>query len=176
MPKAGELKDLEALILGVVAECQPCSPYYVHKAFFRSPSQFFSGSAGAIYPAVKRLEKRGLLKSTRSGSRGKPSKSLTVTEAGMKELSVWYFNPLRAGDAGYDPLRSRISILAALPPGDRPKVLASLTDICRGRLEILEGLDLKPIDGAWMDRAVEIEKATVKAKLGLLLEWQKKAR
>lgn len=175
MAKADQLKDLEGLILGVVAESQPCSPYFVHKNFLRSPSKFFSGSAGAIYPAVKRLEKKGFLKGATSGTRGKPSKSLTITKTGLAEYLSWYFDPSRAADAGFDPLRARISMLGALPRKERKEVLGRLIDICRNRLALLARLTFDLRDGAGMDRALEIEKAALKTKLALLLKWQNQA-
>ena len=66
-----ELSELEYVVLGVVRQEAPCTPYVIRQVFAHSPSSYWSGSAGAIYPLVRRLERRGLLESTerRRGSR-----------------------------------------------------------------------------------------------------------
>ena len=64
------VSELEHVVLGVVRLKQPCSPCWIRMDFAESPSSHWSGSAGAIYPLVRRLERRGLLKSTvRRGDR-----------------------------------------------------------------------------------------------------------
>jgi len=158
--------------LGTVTEARACSPYYIHKTFLRSPSQFFSGSAGAIYPAVKRLEAKGYLKSVRAGTAGKPSKKLTITPTGTARYLEWYYDPTRAADAGYDPVRVRISLLGSLPPAQQKKAYKELLEIGEHRLKYLATLNFEPCDGAGMDQAREIEKATLKAKLALLKGWK----
>ncbi|HZE88705.1 MAG TPA: PadR family transcriptional regulator, partial [Verrucomicrobiae bacterium] len=56
------LSELEGATLGVVWSEQPCTPYAIRRVFQTSPSPFWSGSAGAIYPLVERLETRGLVR------------------------------------------------------------------------------------------------------------------
>lgn len=175
MAKGRELKDLEAYILGVIGEQQPCSPYFVHKTFLASPSLFFSGSAGAIYPAINRLEKRGILKSARSGTRGKPSKSLTITAKGEKEYLAWFFDSQKAGDPGFDPLRGRVSMIGALKSKGRMEVFQRLIAAVEERLTTLNNLALKKHSGLGMAQALEMEKATLQAKLKVLKKWQKEA-
>lgn len=172
MAKLGELKDLEASILGLVAECQPCSPYFVHRTFLDSPSLFFSGSAGAIYPAVKRLQQRGFLQATKSGTRGKPSKSLTVTALGRKEYLKWFFDPVRAGDGGFDPMRGRMSLVGGLPANLQGRVMEDFIVFCEKRLALIGKLLGRDFEETGMPRALEMEQATLKAKLELLRSWR----
>ena len=49
-------------LLGLVSQ-QPLSGYDVKKIFATTPMAGFSDSPGAIYPALQRLEKAGLVRS-----------------------------------------------------------------------------------------------------------------
>ena len=171
MAKTGALKDLEAYILGVVAEHQPCSPYFIHKTFRASPSLFFSGSAGAIYPAVKRLQKKGLVEAERSGTRGKPSKSLTITPKGRNEFLSWYLDTSQAGDSGYDPIRGRISVMGALPPNTQSDIASRMFKIAEKRLAEVKSLQKATQKDVGMPWALEMERVTLEAKIKLLKKW-----
>ena len=46
--------ELEAAVLGVVWQDGPCTPYAIRQHFLESPAPRWSGSAGAIYPLVRR--------------------------------------------------------------------------------------------------------------------------
>lgn len=113
--------ELECFTLGLIWQSGPCSPYEVRRLMQNSPSTQWSGSAGAIYPLVRRLHKQGLL-AARSEHRGKRRRrEYTITAAGLKVLRGWIGPPL-AGEAvtvSYDPLRSRARFLLALPPSER---------------------------------------------------------
>ena len=56
-----DLTDLEQAALGVVWRDGPCTPYQVRKQFLDSPTPSWSGSAGTIYPLMRRLEDMGLV-------------------------------------------------------------------------------------------------------------------
>jgi DNA-binding PadR family transcriptional regulator len=87
----------------------------------RSPSTQWSGSAGAIYPLMERLHKRGMLasKSARNGKRAR--KEYRVTPKGVQVLKSWIGPPLGddAVTVTYDPLRSRARFLGVLTPAQR---------------------------------------------------------
>ncbi len=60
MPTATQrLSELEAVVLGLVWSDGPCTAYAVRRTVQASLSAQWSGSAGAVYPAVARLEQRG---------------------------------------------------------------------------------------------------------------------
>lgn len=107
--------ELESFVLGLVWQLGPCSAYDVRKALSDSPSSQWSGSAGAIYPLMSRLERRRLLasKEERNGKRAR--RSYRITPAGIGALRQWVGPPLGSDVATvvYDPLRSRARFLSA---------------------------------------------------------------
>ena len=54
------LTDFEQVLLGVIAD-EPRSGYGLKKLFSSSPASVYQPSPGALYPALRRLEERGLL-------------------------------------------------------------------------------------------------------------------
>ena len=113
--------EMEGAVLGVVSQEGPCTAYAIRRRFLDSPSPRWSGSAGAIYPLVKRLEGRGLISSTvQKGSRRK-GRLYSLTPAGLGVLKSWLAPPLDPLATGVppDPLRTRLSFLGALTPAER---------------------------------------------------------
>ena len=72
------MTDLETFVLGVVWLRGPCTAYVVRRELRASP--------GAVYPALKRLEEDGLLRSRAQswGERGK--QELSITPRGIEAL------------------------------------------------------------------------------------------
>jgi DNA-binding PadR family transcriptional regulator len=54
-----DLTDLEGAVLADVATRGTATSYAVAQTFSQSPSEYWSGSAGAVYPLVKRLTATG---------------------------------------------------------------------------------------------------------------------
>jgi DNA-binding PadR family transcriptional regulator len=120
-PQQGRPTELEAAVLGIVARRGPCTAYAVRKSFLDAPSTYWSGSAGAIYPLVARLEKRGLLAAReRPWGRG-TKKLLSLTAAGRRTLRRWLAPPLPVWVAAHtvDPVRTRLFYLDSLPAAER---------------------------------------------------------
>jgi DNA-binding PadR family transcriptional regulator len=53
---------LEGCVLGILWERGPCTAYAARKVLRESPSPYWSGSAGAVYPLLARLEGRRLVR------------------------------------------------------------------------------------------------------------------
>ena len=76
-------------LLGLL-QPQPMSGYDLRKIFASSAMGTFSDSPGAIYPALGRLEKRGLVKGTLEGSSGvRRRRVYRVTAKGAAALKAW---------------------------------------------------------------------------------------
>jgi DNA-binding PadR family transcriptional regulator len=120
MPRSAR-SELECFVLGLVWRHGPCSAYAVRAHLQASPSTQWSGSAGAIYPLVRRLERAGLLTSRAESTGKRRSRSYTVTPRGLRVLRAWIGPPLpaEAVSVAYDPLRSRMRFLGALPPREQ---------------------------------------------------------
>jgi DNA-binding PadR family transcriptional regulator len=120
-----KLSELEGCVLGVVWANQPCTSYFIRRAFLDSPSPYWSGSAGAIYPLVERLERHGLIQSEERMTGRRRSRHYVLTDAGHKGLHGW-LKPLPDLVVGVppDPLRTRVEFLEALPKKQRVAFLA----------------------------------------------------
>ena len=113
--------DLELVVLGIVWKMGPLTPYAIRKEFLTSPTPHFSGSAGAIYPLVRRLEDDGLLRSSPTRTGRRRSRQYRTTASGTAALKSWFRPPLPDEDAGapFDPIRTRIYFLQAMPRSQR---------------------------------------------------------
>ncbi|MFN8179020.1 MAG: PadR family transcriptional regulator [bacterium] len=138
MGRARPLTELEGTVLGVVWSRQPCTPYQVRRQFTDSPSPHWSGSAGAIYPLMVRLEEAGLVRSQAHATGSRKSRRYRVTAEGRAALARWVGPPVGDEIVGVppDPLRARIAFLTVLPLAKRRKLL----EVIEGR--IAEFLDL----------------------------------
>ncbi len=92
-----DLTDLEQTLLGLLA-LAPMSGYDVKKAFASSPLARYSPSSGGLYPALRRLERLGLLTARieRSGEI-RARRVFTPTAAGLAELDSWLQQPVDRG-------------------------------------------------------------------------------
>jgi DNA-binding PadR family transcriptional regulator len=117
--------DLEAAVLAVVWRDGPCTAYAIRQHFRQSPTPRWSGSAGAIYPLVRRLEARGLLRSTPGKVGARNQQDCELTAEGRDALRDWLSAPSEADTALlHDPLRTKVLFLAALSPKEGREFVA----------------------------------------------------
>jgi DNA-binding PadR family transcriptional regulator len=85
-------------LLGLLHE-QPMSGYDLRKVFASTAMGSFSDSPGAIYPALGRLEKRGLVKGTVEESASlRKRRVFKVTAKGAAVLKAWLKRPVTRDD------------------------------------------------------------------------------
>lgn len=108
------LTELEGTALGLVWRIGDCSAYAVMREFATSASSSWSASAGAVYPAIRRLERLGLIVGTTNDGK----RSLAITARGEATLRHWLAIRPEIARATSDPVRSRIYFLDIL---DGPK-------------------------------------------------------
>jgi len=86
-----------------------------------SPSSYWSGSAGAIYPLMRRLEQAGLIRSAPCRGDKRRARLYQLTSNGRTRLKSWLRPPLPPGAAlmNIDPLRVRVSFFGALTHRER---------------------------------------------------------
>lgn len=134
------LTELEGIVLGIVWSRQPCTPYQVRREFADSPSPYWSGSAGAIYPLMSRLESVGLLRSEAHATGSRKSRLYGLTPAGRAALVGWVGPPVPPEMVSVppDPLRMRIAFMTVLPPARRRKFLEELETGLEGFLELFQ--------------------------------------
>ncbi len=118
-----ELTELEGLLLAKVARFAPITAYELKQSVAAAPSRFWSGSAGAIYPAVKRLHARGYLAPKNATVGRRKAVAYELTRHGKQAFLGWICDLERAIDPGVDPLRMRMLFLDLIPSQKRKTFL-----------------------------------------------------
>ncbi len=120
-PTGRTLTELERCVLGVVWLHEPSSAYTVRRDFLHSTSAYWSGSAGAIYPVLERLETLGLVRATELPWGSRTKKEYRASPKGRRELEGWIRPPLEPWTAAptFDPVRTRLVFLDVLDPVER---------------------------------------------------------
>jgi DNA-binding PadR family transcriptional regulator len=132
--------ELEAAALGAVWKNGPCTAYSIRQHFLRSPSPRWSGSAGAIYPLIRRLEDQELVCST-ANARGKRKQlDYKITRRGRTVLQRWLRQPTPdpATELIHDPLRTRIFFLDILTTRQAKNLVENALEAIRHRLSSLQ--------------------------------------
>ena len=144
------LSELEGVVLGIMQGIEPCTAYRIRVVLRDSPSAFWSGSAGAIYPLLKRLETAGLIEASVDATDGRGRRTLHLTPAGRRRHLDWMLSAstLEVASAVSDPVRSRAFSLGALAPADRARfagdalqALEAFLEVARRDLEERAGSD-----------------------------------
>ena len=133
-----KLSHLAYIALGVIARSGPCTAYAVMKEFRQSRSSYFSGSAGAIYPLVKRLEAAKLIKAEKSRMGSRTKKRYSLTEKGYARLRQWLSAPLPAEEISFnvDLLRTRVFFFDQLKPSERREFIVDAREKLRAQIEV----------------------------------------
>lgn len=158
------LTELEGSILSELHHRGRQTAFQVRRSFTLSPSIEWRGSAGAVYPAIKRLEREGFISGEAKGD-GRATRLLSITPVGVAAMGQWACDVARACSVGIDPFRMRAGIWMGLAPDQRIDVLAAV------RLELaasLEGLKAYSRHGDGIERAsVDLAERLQRARL----EW-----
>jgi DNA-binding PadR family transcriptional regulator len=104
--------NLEYALLGLIAG-NPSSGYDLRKIFQDTPMAVYSDSPGSIYPALRRLQTRGLIAAQRKpGVRRR--RTLSITAAGRADLIRWLAKPLTLDEVarGTDGAELRLAFMS----------------------------------------------------------------
>ena len=124
-----DISVLGYALLGLLQQ-QDRSGYDLRKIFSATPMTSFSDSPGSIYPALRRLEQRGLVRSRiqeRSGLRRR--RLFHLTTAGASELKRWQRQPIVRNDVirGTAELMLRFSFMdESLGPTESLRFLTAM--------------------------------------------------
>lgn len=166
------LSELEGCVLGHLWKHGPCTAYAVRRQFLDSPSSHWSGSAGAIYPLLARLEERGLVTSKRLPRGGRRGWTYALAPAGRTQFLRWLAPPVTADmvSLSVDPLRTRVYFLGALPARRREVFLTESIGKLRAHLADLASVSREDE----FDRlAVEGATRMMKARLAWMEELRR---
>lgn len=98
MTREAHISTLSLAVLGLISQ-RPCSGYDLRKVFSTTPMGHFSSSPGAIYPALQRLEKAGLVVGTVENKKTlRPRQVYSLTDEGKRELKDRLSRPVTRDD------------------------------------------------------------------------------
>ena len=98
MKQTPDISTLSLALMGLIAQ-QPQSGYDIRKTFATTPMGHFSSSQGAIYPALKRLEKGGWIAGKVDDATAlRPRKVYGLTRAGRDVLKKHLRQPVTRED------------------------------------------------------------------------------
>ncbi|HEY3814813.1 MAG TPA: PadR family transcriptional regulator [Caulobacteraceae bacterium] len=147
-----KLTTLDALLLFLVSH-KGQSGYDIRQLFQTTPIGLFSDSPGAIYPALNRLEMRGLLAGETTPG-GRRRRAFNRTAEGDRALDAWLTAPIDPDAFTRRPQDLDLRYVMMAERLGRPAALAFLADyaaIHSRKLAALEAFVAGP--GAQMSRA-----------------------
>jgi DNA-binding PadR family transcriptional regulator len=171
-----DLTELEHCVLGVVWRDGPVTAYEIAALFGRSLTPFWSGSAGAIYPVVQRLKKRGLIRGAHRVWRGSRRTVLTISTKGRDTIREWLKPPLPEEIAApaLDSLRTRTFFLDILKPAERKTFLEDAMRAVTAQLALVN--KQRKLDDAAGNVSEVIGEMGAEEQLKGRLRWLKKIR
>ena len=169
---------LELAILGLLSQ-QSLSGYDLRKIFASSPMGHYSNSPGAIYPALRRLERRGLVIGREDRVRSmRPRRLFRTTRSGDESLLEWTSRSVTRDDVALrmNELALRFAFMEVAGAQVARRFLSSLADeidahvehleltlsemegsaASHGRLALQMGIDTYRAQGAWARGALEV--------------------
>ncbi|HEX3922626.1 MAG TPA: PadR family transcriptional regulator [Streptosporangiaceae bacterium] len=171
-----QLTDFEQVLLLMVAGA-PSTGYDLKQAFATTPLGVYQPSSGALYPALRRLERRGLLRA----DPGQPSDQARrrfiyhITEAGLAAHAAWVRQPVNPATISQDlPLHlMRFVAMETLLP--RAEVLAFLADVRDALAAFLDGLERYTSAADFGDRHSPLALDHGVSAFAASLAWTKRA-
>ena len=170
------LTDFEQVLLGVIIQ-EPRSAYGLKKMFNSSPASVYQPSPGALHPALRRLEQRGLLRAEQQVSSGRRELRLyRGTAAGVAEHRDWLRRPVNPGTVGSDLGLHLMRF--ALMDGQlaRPEVLAFLDGLAAALSGFVERMEKLVAAGTLPNQHAELAVGHGIAIHRASLEWARSAR
>lgn len=119
------LTNLENVALAHIWRNGATTAHELRVAFAGSSAGRYSGSAGAIYPLVKRLEAAGYVRAHDAANGAQKKKLYAITRAGKRAVEQWLFAMAPADIFPDDPVRTRFQYLHLLGGDERARWLAS---------------------------------------------------
>jgi PadR family transcriptional regulator AphA len=136
------LTGFEQVLLGMIS-LQPSTGYDLKRRFATTSLGVYQPSSGALYPALERLERRGLLASQAQpqGGHGRPRRSYQLTDEGRQAHLDWVRQPVEpetvAQDLGLHLLRF-VMMSQVLP---QETVVEFLTSLRAALVELVGSLE-----------------------------------
>jgi DNA-binding PadR family transcriptional regulator len=153
-----QLTTFEHILLGLICT-SPASGYDLKRIFAVTPMGVYQPSSGALYPALHRLERRGMVRTQAgSGDAGPPARHRRVyepTPAGRAAHAGWLRTPVDPATAARDlglHLMRFVMMERVFPPDEVLAFLHGLADALAGFVAQLEQYTATAAAGDMTDR------------------------
>jgi DNA-binding PadR family transcriptional regulator len=164
------------VLLGVIIQ-EPRSAYGLKKMFSSSPASVYQPSPGALHPALRRLEQRGLLRAELQVSSGRRELRLyRATAAGRAMNRDWLRQPVNPDTVGSDLGLQLMRFAQMEGQLTRPEVLAFLDGLARALGGFVEGMEKLVAAGTLPNQHAELAVRHGIAIHRASLEWARSAR
>ncbi len=158
-----KLTELEGAVLTEIGRRGHRTRFKVRRAFETSPSSSWSGSAGAVYPAISRLEQAGLIL-MEPGASKRGTRLLSLSPLGEAALSAWALDGETACAIGSGPFRLRAGLWSIASQSTRGEIASTMRDAIGSELAKLENRgDLDDVERTGNELAIRLQR--------LRLEW-----
>jgi DNA-binding PadR family transcriptional regulator len=178
MKTENDLSTLSLAILGLISQ-RPLTGYDIRKVFATTPMGHFSSSPGAIYPALKRIEEAGWIRSVTTEGRTRRQRMVyKITARGLKVLKEHLSRPVAREDVVWrmDDLMMRFAFMDGVVGREltvrflrdfASQIDAHVADLRRyfesaksilpacGRLALENGIQSYEMNAQWARRAIQ---------------------
>ena len=145
---------LEFIILGFLMD-RECTGYDIKQRISISTINFYDASFGSIYPALKRLEKEGLIDVEEKTEGGRLKKYYHIREAGRARFLAWLEEPMVVHPSRLEHL-VKLFFFGFLPRERARELITDFIKFLRQKRERISGLK-----SGVEDRANEFQLATL---------------
>jgi DNA-binding PadR family transcriptional regulator len=145
---------LEFIILGFLME-REFTGYDIKQKISISTINFYEASFGSIYPALKRLEKDGLIDVREKIEAGRLKKYYRIREAGRERFQAWLEEPMVVHPSRHEHL-VKLFFFGLLPRERARELIAEFIRFLQQKRERIAGLK-----SGVEDRANEFQLATL---------------
>jgi DNA-binding PadR family transcriptional regulator len=139
-----EPTEFEQILLGMIAAA-PSTGYDLKHAFATTPLGVYQPSSGALYPALRRLEQRGLLCAEPRGpadqERSRRRFVYHITEQGRAAHVAWVRRPVNPATIAEDLPLQVMRFVMMEQVATRAEVLVFLADLRDALAACLDGLE-----------------------------------
>ena len=159
-------------VLALLTE-QERHPYDIQRCIRERHKDFAEGKTRALYHAVARLEREGLIDAVDTHREGRrPERTVyRITDEGREEFQGWLVDLLETRATEFPMFNVAVSFLGYLPPAEVLRALRERATVLQVHLTVLEGVHHALRDRLQMPRIALVEHEHEHALLKAELDW-----
>src|ERR1700678_2309021 len=136
-----QLTQFEHVLLGLVC-LSPSSGYDLKRTFAVTPMGVYQPSSGSLYPALRRLEAKGLVRALNgTGESARHRRVYEPTEAGRAAHAAWLRTPIETSTVARDLGLHLMRFVMMEDASSREEVLSFLGDLKDALAEFTAGME-----------------------------------